>query len=96
MLDADMFVGSVAIVFGALVASAAIFNWEWYYQLKKVRWIESLSGRTLARVFFMLLGFGLIVLGGVIAIGLLSNESVGAVRHSRHNRVSEDGFAYRF
>ena len=75
MLDADMFVGSVAMALGAFVASAAIFNWEWYYQLRKPRWVESLWGRTAARIIFAILGLGLMVLGAVIAIGMLTEPS---------------------
>ena len=78
MLDADIFVGSVAIVVGAVVVSAAIFNWEWYYQLHKARWIESFCGRSGARAVFAVVGLGLIVLGSAIALGHLSNKDTSS------------------
>lgn len=74
MISADLFVGAVAIAIGLFVSSAALFNWDWYYQLHKARWIESIWGRSGARVFFGILGLGLIVLGAAIATGMLSGE----------------------
>lgn len=75
MISPDVFVGCVAVGVGLFVTSAAVFNWEWYYQLQKARWIESLCGRGGARVFFGLLGAGLIVLGLTIATGMLSGKT---------------------
>lgn len=74
MINPDLFVGAVAIAIGLFVMSAALFNWEWYYQLHKARWIESICGRSGARVFFGVLGLALIVLGAAIAMGTLSGE----------------------
>lgn len=76
MINPDVFVGSVAIGLGLLVCSAAVFNWEWYYRLHKARWIESICGRGGARVFFVILGIGLIVLGVSIATGILSDGTL--------------------
>lgn len=75
MINPDIFVGSVTIGLGLFVISAAIFNWDWYYQLQKARWIQSLCGRNGARVFFGILGLGLIVLGAAIANGTFSRNS---------------------
>lgn len=75
MINPDLFVGAVAIAIGLFVMSAALFNWEWYYQLHKARWIESICGRGGARVFFGVLGLALIVLGAAIATGMLSGKS---------------------
>jgi len=93
MLDTDLFVGSVAIALGAFVASAAIFNWDWYYQLRKPQWVESLWGRTTARIIFAIVGLGLIVLGGVIAIGMLTDPTKKSgsenVWQSRHLEIAK-------
>ncbi len=75
MVGSDVFVGGVAMILGSVVVSAAVFNWEWYYQLNKPRWVEEKWGRGRARVIFALIGSALIVLGGIIAIGLMSNAS---------------------
>ena len=62
-------VGFLTIVLGSVVVLAAIFNWQWYYDLHKARWVESICGRQGARVVFAFLGVALIVLGGAIAVG---------------------------
>ena len=69
MLSRDMLVGFLTIVLGSVVVLAAIFNWQWYYELNKARWVESMCGRQGARVVFAVLGVALIVLGGAIAYG---------------------------
>lgn len=77
MLSPDIFVGAVTIGLGLFVCSAAFFNWDWYYELQKARWIQSICGRTGARVFFGIFGIGLIVLGAIIASGTFSRDSGG-------------------
>ena len=69
MVDRDMLVGFLTIVLGSVVVLAAIFNWQWYYDLRKARWVESMCGRQGARIVFAVLGVALIVLGGAIAVG---------------------------
>ncbi len=75
MLHADIFVGAVAIVLGLTSLVAAIFNWESLYQLRKARWIESICGRNGARIFFVVLGLLLILLGSAVALGYSPNRS---------------------
>lgn len=69
MANRDLLVGLVTIALGSVVVLAAIFNWQWYYELHKARWVESVCGRQGARVIFAVLGVALIVLGGAIAVG---------------------------
>ena len=80
MIDADLFVGAVAMILGGVCLAAAVFNWPWYFELHKSRWIERLCGRVGARIFFALIGIGLIVLGGAIALGFLNNRSSASVQ----------------
>ena len=49
MISMDVLVGAIAIGLGAFFLLAAVFNWEWYYQLRKLHWIENRWGRTRAR-----------------------------------------------
>lgn len=63
------------MLLGVFVASAAIFNWNHFYQLKKAQWVESWWGRRGARYFFALVGLSLIVLGSAIAIGKMPSRS---------------------
>ena len=86
MQNTDVFVGSIAMIVGAVVASAAIFNWDHFYQLKKAQWVESLWGRRGARFFFAALGLFLIVLGSAIAIGFVTNRSRFESHHDLRRR----------
>lgn len=75
MIEQEILVGAIAIIVGAVCLAAAIFNWEWYYELQKSRWVESLCGRIGARIVTALIGAGLIVLGCAIALGFGPNTS---------------------
>lgn len=91
MINPDLFVGTVAIALGLFVSLSAVFNWDWYYQLHKARWIESICGRSGARVFFGVLGLVLIVLGAAIASGMLSGSSRngGSKSSAKHSGGSD-------
>jgi hypothetical protein len=65
----QLFVGAVAIALGIGGLIGAIANWDPYYRLHKVRWIEKVGGRWCARLVYAVLGIGLIVLGVAIAMG---------------------------
>ncbi|NEQ36439.1 MAG: hypothetical protein F6K40_09190 [Okeania sp. SIO3I5] len=43
-------------VIGIYLICAAIFNWEWFYGMRKARFIVSLFGRKGARLFYLILG----------------------------------------
>jgi hypothetical protein len=75
MIAPEILVGAVAIVLGGVCLAAAIFNWPWSYELHKTRFLERLFGRTGARIFFALLGLGLIALGIAIALGFAPNAT---------------------
>ena len=66
----DLFVGAVSCILGGGAVGAAVFNWEWFYQLKKARWLEARCGRAGARWTFASLGVFLIVLGISVASGM--------------------------
>lgn len=66
----DLFVGGVSAMLGASALAAALFNWEWCYQLKKTRWLESRWGRSGARWIVASVGVMLILLGVAIASGV--------------------------
>ena len=65
----DLFVGTVAVVLGALLVTAASVNWAWYYSLRSARFLESKLTRTGARIVHGLLGLALIAVGLAVAAG---------------------------
>jgi len=76
----DLFVGAVSILLGVVGVIAAVGNWEVCYQLDKVRWLESVSGRWCARAVYAVIGTLLIAMGVAIACGFGPNKSVGIGR----------------
>ena len=69
MMASDLFVGGVASVLGLVILLAGALNWQRSYAYRPARWIEAAYGRGLARVFYVLLGLGLIGLGVAISQG---------------------------
>ena len=65
----DVFVGAVAICIGLFALLSAIFYKDWSYRLWIARWVEARYGRGGARVFYLILGVAMIVLGVAIAVG---------------------------
>jgi hypothetical protein len=62
-----VFMSGVTVVLGALALVAACTNRDSFYQLPKVRLIESSWGRPAARMFFGMVGVILILLAIFIA-----------------------------
>lgn len=75
MIVQDLFVGAVSIGIGTASLSAAVFNWEWCFELRKARWIADRWGRQGARWFFATLGLLLILLGIAISYGMAGADS---------------------
>ena len=72
MIHPDLFVGVVAIAVAIFTLGSAIFNWEWSYQLRKTRWIESKYSRETARMMLGLVGLICLVIGVYLTLGLAS------------------------
>jgi uncharacterized membrane protein YphA (DoxX/SURF4 family) len=70
---ADLFMGSVSVVIGAVLLLAGLLNWERAFQFRKTQWIESRWGRPTARAILIIAGAGLLALGVVIAMGFAPN-----------------------
>lgn len=69
------FVGSVAILLGALCAAVGLFEFSWFFRLPKARWFEARWGRRATRILFGLLGLALILLGCYIAMGIPPSQA---------------------
>ncbi|MEM8780999.1 MAG: immunity 17 family protein [Cyanobacteria bacterium P01_G01_bin.49] len=63
--------GLLVIAGGIFALCGAILNWDWYMNHRKARFFVKIFGRTGARIFYGILGVGLIILGGLIALGIL-------------------------
>lgn len=94
-MNTDILVGLVSMALGVFSSSAAAFNWDWYFKLQKSRWLVSLCGRTGARVFYAILGLGLIVLGAALAAGIVGNKSTASNDLDLHTAPRFSAFAWR-
>ena len=74
MNPSDVFVGTLATLIGGLVFSSALMNWDWFFQLRKAKFLDDRWGRTRSRLLFAGIGIGLIGLGIAIACGWGPNK----------------------
>ncbi len=68
------FTGLIIVAAGLFSLCAAALDWNLFMQSRKAQWIVGIFGRNGARVFYGILGLGLMVLGGLIAAGILVNR----------------------
>ena len=74
----QLFVACTSIVLGVLAVAAGASNRDVFFQLAKMKWIESRGGRPLARATFAFIGVTLIGLGIAIAMGFAPNASAAS------------------
>ena len=67
MAPSEYFIFALFIGLGVFSVVAAVLNLEWYFQTSAAQTIVKWLGRTGARLFYVLLGVGLITCG-VLAI----------------------------
>jgi Immunity protein 17 len=53
----------VLILSGIFGLASSYFNWDWYYNNHRARLFVTIFGRTGARIFYAILGVGMIVFG---------------------------------
>ena len=64
MGDIEMNWLSILFILGGLFATAAaVFNWDWFMNARKARFMVKILTRNGTRIFYGLLGLALIVLG---------------------------------
>ena len=63
--------GIFIILAGLFAIAGAFFNWDWFMDNRKARVFVKLLGRGGTRIFYMILGAGLAVLGVLIMSGML-------------------------
>lgn len=63
--------GLVFIAIGLFAICGAGFNWDWFMTHRKARIFVALFTRTGARIFYALLGGGLVTLGILAMLGVI-------------------------
>ena len=65
-------IGLVAIAAGGFGITCATFDWDWFMLAPKARFWIRILGRTGTRWFYVLLGSAFVVLGLLVAAGVLT------------------------
>lgn len=63
--------GLIIVACGLFSICGAFFNWDWFMNHRKARFLSNFLGRSGARLLYGILGGALVVLGGAIASGSL-------------------------
>lgn len=63
--------GLIFIAIGIFSICGGFFNWDWFMEARKARFFVSIIGRNGARIFYGLLGIGLVVLGVLGMAGVI-------------------------
>jgi hypothetical protein len=63
--------GLLLILVGAFCAAAALFDWDFVFEGRKVRSFVSLAGRGTMRAIYFLIGAVMIVAGALVALGVI-------------------------
>ncbi|MBL8797815.1 MAG: immunity 17 family protein [Planctomycetia bacterium] len=66
--------GLLFVAIGLFSATAAACDWEWFMTHYKARFFVSIFGRTGARIFYVLIGLGFVVLGVLFMLGIIADR----------------------
>lgn len=66
-------IGLIFIAAGLFSICGAAFDWDWFINSRKARFFVATFGRTGARVFYALLGISIVLIGVLIAFGIVRN-----------------------
>jgi hypothetical protein len=64
-------VGLIIGAAGAFSMLGAICNWDWFMNARKARFMVKILTRNGARIFYGILGLGLVVLGVLATMGII-------------------------
>jgi hypothetical protein len=56
----------ILIAFGLFSIAGALFDWDWFMEDRRARFIVKILGRSGARVFYVLLGIAMIILAFIV------------------------------
>jgi hypothetical protein len=67
--------GLFFVAAGLFSAAGGFFDWEWFMNNHKARFMSAILTRTGARGFYVILGLGLAVVGVLACMGVIDMES---------------------
>lgn len=69
-----LFYGLFFVGVGIFSICGAACDWEWFINSRKARFFVTIFGRNGARIFYGLLGSAIVLIGVLMALGLVSTE----------------------
>ena len=73
----EPFIPYVIIAAGLFAMAGGIFNWGFFINSRKARLWVRLFGQGGARIFYVVLGLAIAVVGALLAAGVLENKNPG-------------------
>lgn len=69
-----MGIGWLIVAGGVFGICGAVFDWEWFMNHRKAQALIRLFGRNGTRIFYVILGIALVVLGILLAMGVIQES----------------------
>ena len=66
-------VGLILVAAGIFSISGAVLDWDWFINSRKAQFFVAIFGRNGARIFYGILGVFIVVVGALIALGIVKN-----------------------
>jgi hypothetical protein len=68
-------IGLILVAAGIFSICGAAFDWDWFINSRKAQIFVAMFGRNGARVFYVILGLAIIVMGALIWLGILKDAT---------------------
>jgi hypothetical protein len=65
--------GLLIVAAGLFGMAGGVFDWDWFMNHRKARFMCAILSRNGARIFYVLLGLGLVVLGTLLTTGVIQD-----------------------
>ncbi|MGH7264916.1 MAG: Imm17 family immunity protein [Candidatus Rokuibacteriota bacterium] len=62
--------GLAVIAIGLFAAAGGVYNWGWFMNNSRARLVSMLLTRAGARIFYVVLGLGLVIVGVLVLLGV--------------------------
>jgi len=79
------------VLAGLFAMAGGVFDWEWFMNNRKAQALVNWLGRGGARVFYVILGLAIAILGLLITFGVVASGAIGGqARGGRANFGAQD------
>jgi hypothetical protein len=71
------YIGLLIVACGIFSVCGAVFDWDWFLNSRKAEFFVSMFGRSGARIFYVVLGLFLVIMGLLLTLGILKDAAHG-------------------